>query len=274
MTENKTRAISGVVYITLLVLATLKPFTSHLLFSFFLLIATYEFCNLIYLEKIFAILFSIGFSLLFYFFEPIKKIEIAALIITLLSGIFLMFYLFSKREIPLKKFTKYLLLHGYVIFPLLLITQIPAINSYKLISILDVFIIIWVNDTFAYLIGKKFGKKKLFESISPKKTIEGFFGGLLFAMIAGIVISFATNKFHWILGIIFAIIISVFGTIGDLIESKFKRNANVKDSGKIMPGHGGILDRLDSIIFVTPFLLLFLHLIKLIENYFLYATFS
>jgi phosphatidate cytidylyltransferase len=120
--------------------------------------------------------------------------------------------------------------------------------------VISIFILIWTNDTFAYIIGKKWGKNKLFERISPKKTIEGFAGGVLFCILASIILSLFFNFFSLGIWISSAIFVGVFGTIGDLIESKFKREANVKDSGNIMPGHGGILDRLDSIIFVAPFL--------------------
>ncbi len=111
------------------------------------------------------------------------------------------------------------------------------------------------NDTFAYIVGKSIGKHKLLEKISPKKTIEGFIGGIIFTVLASYIIAKyyiqikEVNTFIWI---IIALIVSIFGTIGDLIESKFKRIAGVKDSGKIMPGHGGVLDRLDSIIFAAP----------------------
>ena len=119
------------------------------------------------------------------------------------------------------------------------------------------FIMIWCNDTFAYLVGKSFGKHKLLERVSPKKTIEGFIGGIVFTIIASIIISQFYTFFNVTLWIISALIISIFGTLGDLVESKFKREAGVKDSGNIMPGHGGILDRLDSVIFVIPFLYIF-----------------
>ena len=112
----------------------------------------------------------------------------------------------------------------------------------------------WCNDTFAYLVGKSIGKHKLLERVSPKKTIEGFIGGMMFTIIASIIISKFYAFFSVTLWIITAIIIALFGTLGDLVESKFKREAGVKDSGNIMPGHGGILDRLDSVIFVIPYL--------------------
>ncbi len=106
--------------------------------------------------------------------------------------------------------------------------------------------------------GKSIGKNKLFERISPKKTIEGFLGGLTFSIIGSFLIAtyyIGTSNIGIWIGI--AILVSIFATLGDLIQSKFKRIAGVKDSGKIMPGHGGILDRLDSIIFVSPFIFLF-----------------
>jgi phosphatidate cytidylyltransferase len=126
--------------------------------------------------------------------------------------------------------------------------------NYKIIFVL--FVLIWSNDTFAYIVGKSIGKKKLFPSISPKKTVEGFLGGLVFTILAGIIIHEIMGIFSTLFLIFLAILIGVFGTIGDLVESKFKRTAHVKDSGKIMPGHGGILDRFDSVIFVAPFVLL------------------
>ena len=151
-------------------------------------------------------------------------------------------------------------------FPFIIITKIPfGTRGYNPKIIIGIFILIWTNDTFAYIVGKSIGKHKLFERISPKKTIEGFVGGIIFATIAGFLISkyyIEGSKFNQYIWIGFAVIVGVFGTIGDLIESKFKRIAGVKDSGKIMPGHGGILDRLDSVIFVAPFIFLFYQILN------------
>lgn len=116
---------------------------------------------------------------------------------------------------------------------------------------------IWCNDTFAYICGKLLGKHKLYEKISPKKTIEGFIGGIIFTQIAAFILyKFTHTNTPLLFWLLVGFCISVLGTIGDLIESKYKRQADVKDSGNIMPGHGGILDRLDSILFVAPFLFL------------------
>lgn len=122
----------------------------------------------------------------------------------------------------------------------------------------------WVNDSFAFLIGKNFGKRKLFPSVSPKKTIEGFIGGFVFSIVAAGVIYYFNRDLSLMNWLILAVITSVLGTIGDLIQSKFKRHANVKDSGTLIPGHGGFFDRLDSLLFAAPFVYLYLHYIAII----------
>ena len=142
----------------------------------------------------------------------------------------------------------------YVVLPFsifLLIYELPNSNSDWLI-ISGMFLIIWSNDTFAYLSGRFFGKRKLFERISPNKTWEGTIGGFIFAIVAGLVYAFFTEQsfLFWGVG---ACIVSIGGVLGDLIESKIKRITGVKDSGNIMPGHGGILDRFDAIMFAAPF---------------------
>jgi phosphatidate cytidylyltransferase len=126
--------------------------------------------------------------------------------------------------------------------------------------IIGFFLLIWANDSGAYLSGISFGRHKLFERISPKKTWEGFFGGLISAVLVGWLLSSwlgVVSKNQWI---VIAVIISVAGTYGDLIESMLKRSTGVKDSGTIMPGHGGFLDRFDSAIISFPVVYLFIAL--------------
>ena len=124
------------------------------------------------------------------------------------------------------------------------------------------FILVWVNDSFAYLIGKNFGKTKLLERISPNKTVEGFLGGMLFSFIGAWVLSHYFTNLSFVNWFAFAAIVSTFGVLGDLIESMFKRQAGVKDSSNFIPGHGGFLDRLDSIIFSAPFIFIYLLVIS------------
>ena len=124
---------------------------------------------------------------------------------------------------------------------------------------LTIFILTWVNDTGAYLTGRTFGKHKLFERISPKKTWEGSVGGVVFTILGTIVIfQFWDLSFSLTTWIGVAVLVSIFSNLGDLMESAFKRNADQKDSGTIMPGHGGILDRFDAILLTAPVVLAYL----------------
>ncbi|SEM72136.1 phosphatidate cytidylyltransferase [Terribacillus saccharophilus] len=124
-----------------------------------------------------------------------------------------------------------------------------------------VLVVIWATDSGAYFFGKAFGKRKLWPTISPNKTIEGGIGGLVLGCVAGIVFQFISPVSSSILIVAgVCILIALFGQLGDMVESAFKRHYLVKDSGKILPGHGGILDRFDSMIFVFPIL----HLIQFI----------
>ena len=133
-------------------------------------------------------------------------------------------------------------------------------DQYKPKNVLLFFVLIWTNNSFAYLIGKKVGKNPLFSRISPNKTWEGFFGGLAFSLL----VIYFFRQFHSEFSIgfymIITFIVSVLSTTGDLIQSRFKRYANVKDSGSLIPGHGGFFDRMDSAIFVAPWFYLIIHL--------------
>ena len=126
--------------------------------------------------------------------------------------------------------------------------------------ILYALLIVWITDSGAYLIGRKLGKHKLAPHVSPNKTWEGSIGGSLVSVIVvGLYLAFSPVKFAYGLPImlLLTVVLSVGGQIGDLIESAFKRHYGVKDSGRILPGHGGILDRFDSLLFVLPLMHLF-----------------
>lgn len=124
-----------------------------------------------------------------------------------------------------------------------------------------VFGLLWVNDTFAYLTGRLLGKHKLFERISPGKTIEGSLGGLVFTLAGVILLSHYSTWLPMKEAVVMGLIAVVFGTLGDLCESMLKRQAGVKDSGHLIPGHGGILDRFDSVLFAVPFVFVILLLL-------------
>lgn len=123
--------------------------------------------------------------------------------------------------------------------------------------------LIWISDSGAYLVGRKMGKTKLFERISPKKTWEGFIGASLFTLLGAYIIFLLTSTYSLAFWLISALFICISGVFGDLYESSIKRKYQVKDSGNLLPGHGGFLDRFDSFIFVLPFMALILKLFKL-----------
>lgn len=296
MNETLKRGISGAVYIALLITSILFSTESFiLLFGLFLFIATYEFCGLIKVNKIIPLFlttcFYTCFSLANYFkpatekelshifnrtitidFNP-SQVDLVLLCICLFVSIKCIVFLFDDRIQTLDSFSKYIYLIGYILLPFIFITKISfGINDYNPKIIIGLFILIWTNDTFAYLVGKSIGKHKLLERISPKKTIEGFIGGVVFAIFAGFLISklYIQPKPNFsqksiLIWTSIALLVGIIGTTGDLIESKFKRIAGVKDSGKIMPGHGGILDRLDSVIFVAPFIYLFYQILNYVS---------
>ena len=138
-------------------------------------------------------------------------------------------------------------------------------TSFNTDVLLGIFMMLWIYDSMAYCIGVPFGKHRLFERISPKKSWEGTIGGAIFTIAA----SFFFYKFFpdtdtyiWVL---LSIIVIVFGTFGDLVESMFKRSLNIKDSGNWLPGHGGILDRIDSFLFVIPWIWLVLVIVDFLK---------
>lgn len=180
--------------------------------------------------------------------------------------------LFRKSEYPVTNFAFSVMGIVYVVIPFAMLNFFAyddasyyatvEIEGYQYLLLLAFFVIQWSNDTGAYLTGKAFGKHKLFERISPNKTWEGAIGGGVFALIAGFIFAYTTesNVLHWL---VISLLIVIFGTLGDLTESQIKRSVGVKDSGSILPGHGGILDRFDGVLFSAPFVLTYLHLFEI-----------
>ncbi len=270
MKESLVRGISGFVYIALLLLSFLNEHTLILIFFIFGLICTNEFKKLVQIKHWFPYLLFTTIYFIFGYWKTLMNsglvLEFATQILHVLNIFVLVLLskdLFTKKTIPLSNQKKYILSTFYISSAFVFLILITRFNGeFNPFVLLGSFILVWVNDTFAYLIGKNFGKQKLFSSVSPKKTLEGFLGGVLFACIVSYIISLYYTELSFTSWLILSIIVSIVGTIGDLVESKFKRQAQVKDSGNIMPGHGGMLDRLDSIIFAAPFIYLFLRILQ------------
>ena len=257
------RSFSGIVYVLIFLSAILFSKESYIILTFlFGVVCVWEFSRLIKFNGYASYLF-LGLTLFLMLKRPESYAVVGILGITIISSLYLIYLLFSKKEITFSNDRSKLGLSiRYLVFSMIFLILLPlhkgGYNPYLMISIL---VMIWVNDSFAFLVGKNFGKRKLFVSVSPKKTQEGFIGGLIFALIAAFIISKFNSDFTTLNWLIIAVIVSVIGTIGDLVESKFKRQANIKDSGNIMPGHGGMLDRLDSLLFAAPFVYLYINFI-------------
>lgn len=180
-----------------------------------------------------------------------------ALFLVILAGCLTELFRLLKKIIPEKKYLYPVIGLFYIVLPVTLMLLIRfggAEADDNLLKVVPCGIIfsIWINDTMAYIVGSLIGKTPL-SAISPKKTIEGTLGGIVLAVIVITLIGWATGYLRIMDWIFISSISAIAGTFGDLLESKLKRMANVKDSGKIMPGHGGFLDRFDSMLVAIPF---------------------
>lgn len=283
------RAITGAIYTFLLLVAImLSPDAFGFLFLVFGLICLYEFKRLVRLSGYYVFVFFLVVWWVLFYLQDIRStpfLMYVFLLAVLATDAILIFFLFDGKEgeqgRSFSEIEKYLLAIFYVgggciFIPMLYYSDvvehlslgeyslwhlpssiIPNDSQHTMIAILC---IIWASDSFAYLVGRSFGKTKLFPSVSPKKTIEGFAGGFVAAVLVGLAFSFYSQKPWWAWVIVAALLV-VAGTVGDLIESKFKRIAGKKDSGTILPGHGGLFDRLDSLIYCSPIAFLIFQII-------------
>lgn len=190
----------------------------------------------------------------------------ALFLILLVASILYIFIaeLYRKKENPFENLAITFFGVFYIAVPLSLLWYIgfrENIYHYNNNLILSIFFLIWTYDSMAYLTGMAFGKRKLFERISPKKSWEGAIGGLIFCLIISVVLYYVFDNLTLWQWLIFGVLVAVFGTYGDLAESMLKRSAGIKDSGSILPGHGGILDRFDAIFLAIPAVYLYLHFI-------------
>lgn len=269
-----TRAIAGAVYIFILLFGILfNKYSFIVVFGVILVFALDEFYRLIELRtphlisKLFNILFGILIFLSAYLFLEGKSIlALPISSITYLLSIFASTIIIKRHDIfnsiIYSVFGQLYITLPFCLFLLISYEYKLANSIYYYALVLAIFVFIWVNDTFAFIIGTTLGKHKLLERISPKKTIEGFIGGIFFTVLAGIGFSFLYTEYTIYFWIGFALIVSLFATLGDLFESLIKRTYKVKDSGNLIPGHGGILDRIDSLLIVVPAIYVYMLIIN------------
>jgi len=270
MKELLIRSISGLVMgIVLLTCVFISPWTWFALLLFIIVVGTFEMSRLLRMNSITGIFVGEALSLSFFALPALVSLQIITprwlLLEMLIAMMPFLYALFSVKHEAKPIFTY---LYASLIFLSLPSSLMHFMYREELFGTLAgpklvvlVFCLLWVNDIFAYLTGKLFGRHKLFSRISPGKTIEGSIGGLVFTMVSLIVFCHYSQWFPITHAIGLAAIAVVFGTLGDLCESMLKRQAGVKDSGKLIPGHGGILDRFDSIMFSVPFIFVYLLLL-------------
>ena len=270
MKEFYTRSITAIAYATVILLPLF--YSEYLFYTIgFIcsLILVFEFIKLIsnYNHKFFSrdtgksnFILYMTFPLYISLFILSKNqiFEIVFLIIIVLTNVVLGFSLIKNKLFSYSILKNRFIGHFYLVGSLVIFFSLPNIfgeyNPYIVFSFLS---LIWISDSAAYVFGVTFGKRPLFKTVSPKKSIEGFIGGLSFAIMLSIIFSFYLSLnitlLQWI---ILGLLTGCTGTLGDLVQSQFKRESGVKDSGNLLPGHGGLYDRMDSIIFAAPIIYL------------------
>ena len=177
-----------------------------------------------------------------------------------LAALIYLIYLYKKKEVkPFRGIAFTFLGILYVAMPFSLLNVIAfALGEYTFELILGALLILWANDTGAYFTGVRFGRRKLFERVSPKKSWEGSMGGMVLALAMSYALFYYTDVLLLWQWLSIGLIIIIGGTYGDLVESLFKRSIEIKDSGRLIPGHGGFLDRFDGLLLSAPFITTFL----------------
>jgi phosphatidate cytidylyltransferase len=262
------RTLTGAIYVIAILVSIFyqeEYFTLTALFSVIYTLALYEFYKIINLNKgiHIPIVASIITSLFLYagciqlaFRETGTLIFVYAILLICL----LLSELYRKKPYPIHNAAFILLGQCFIVLPFSLLNFIAVPDNTQFV--LALFCFIWLSDTGAYLSGKFFGKHKLFERISPKKTWEGFIGGALFVVLASLIFWYYNQEYPLWQWIIYGLLVTILGVYGDLLESLLKRSVNIKDSGTLLPGHGGMLDRIDSLLLTIPVIYLYLMLLK------------
>ncbi len=273
MSNLAQRFITGIIGVSIMIGAILwNEYSFSALFLFITVMAMCEFyswCekNAIQPQKFMGVLIGMLVFLFFsYFNNTFIPVKLFVVILPLVFCIFIR-ELYAKSENPFTNIAITILGVVYLALPMALmnlISQFGLENSsgnYHPKIIIGYLFIVWASDIGGYFFGKKFGKRKLFERISPNKTWEGSMGGTLSALVMAFVVSNYFSDLHLIDWLILAAIVVAAGTLGDLVESMFKRSIHIKDSGNTLPGHGGFLDRFDAIFISAPFVFTYLQLL-------------
>ena len=274
------RSLTGIVFLVVMIGGIVySPLTMGLLFTVITALAVHEFCDIVSEREdvdINPLICSVSGAYLFLAFygylsgwTPTPAVFIPYLI----SMVYLTISeLYLQRESPLNNWAYTMMSQMYVALPFSLIPVLgfmsdpahPMEIQYRWIFPLAVFIFLWTSDTGAYCFGSLFGRHRLFERISPKKSWEGSVGGACVSMAAACAVAHFDSSLTLPQWLGFALVVVVFGTWGDLVESLLKRQLGIKDSGNILPGHGGMLDRFDSSLLAIPAVVVYLYTLTLL----------
>lgn len=275
MNNFTTRTITGAIFVIIIIGSVIA---NHWVFSsLFLLIALGGYREFVKLARTLnsrpPLIAGMLVSILVYgliTFWNYGLISDNSLYFLLLLPIILVFVeLFRKSETSLYNVAMCLFGIVWIVVPLALLSgffNLSEEHKWRETGLLlGFFLILWIYDSGAYVFGSMFGKHRMLERISPKKSWEGFAGGTLSGLLIAYLISASFTEFSVLQWLLIGISIVIFGTVGDLTESMFKRNAGVKDSGKLLPGHGGILDRFDAVLIAAPVVYIIVRLLRFVN---------
>ena len=275
------RTITGVIFVAAIVASFLRPETMVLLFSIVTGLTVWKFTGLVNeRENVTVNRFICTVAGVYFFFAmtyfcsdlyggAAKSVVFIPYLVTIIYLMIAELYL--KQADPIQDWAYTMLSQMYIALPFSLLNVLAftattnGVVTFNTLLPLSIFIFLWVNDSGAYCVGSLLGRHKLFPRISPGKSWEGSIGGAVFVLLAAYAISYfldgrMLNSLEW-LGL--GLVVVIFGTWGDLVESLFKRTLGIKDSGNILPGHGGMLDRFDSSLMAIPAAVVYLYTLSL-----------
>ncbi len=268
------RTLTSIIFVIVLLGSIIQSeFASSILFFVIILLCQREFYNFfkptdIKPQKKVGLIGGLGFFVISLLASQARlESETLFSIIPLIFTIFII-ELYRNRPQPIPNIAFTILGIIYIAVPITLLHDLAYYKDYSFGReynydiLIGYFFVLWANDTGAYLIGRKWGKHKLFPRISPKKTWEGSIGGVVLGLAVGYLNSIIFPEFNLAVWLGIAAIVVVFGSLGDLVESLFKRSLDIKDSGKLLPGHGGVLDRFDGIFISAPMVYAFLRILE------------
>jgi len=267
MSELGIRSITGFLFGTVLIGSILLDIRAQaLVFLLFVLLGLWEFFGLFSTYEKYSPPKTLGTStgVIFYLLLVLYQLNLIDLIVLkcLIPILFIVLLteLFRQNNQPILVLSLLLFPLLYFVVPFNLMIEISLSYKYGFALLIGMFALIWINDSMAYFVGKAYGKKPLFLRVSPNKTWEGTIGGFLISFPAAFLVYLVSDTMTIYFWLFAALLVSPCAVLGDLLESLFKRSLKIKDTGNILPGHGGILDRFDAVVFTVPFFYLWLEI--------------